>query len=354
MKNLKYTFLLSLVCTIAWAGNRDRVGQAGASELLINPWAQSSGMASAGLASTNGLEAMNLNVAGLTKINKTELLFSRTDWLRGSDININAFGLAQKLGESGALGIGIMSMSFGDIPVTTVNLPEGGKLGTFSPQYLNLGVSYARNFSDNISAGITVRMISEQIANANARGTSLDAGIRYVTGPLDRVKFGIALRNVGPKMEYAGDGFSIKANIEDEEFTLETRSQAFELPAVLAIGASYDFHLGMAGEEGAAEPTQIITAAGSFTSNSFGKDQIAIGAEYGFKKMVFVRAGYLYEDGVASSNAQDLTNAFSGPTAGLSLSMPFVKDGPRIGLDYSYRATKSFDGTHSIGLRINI
>jgi hypothetical protein len=353
MKNLKYTLILTLLCSATFAGNKDRVGQAGASELLINPWAQSSGMASAGMASVNGLEAVNLNIAGLTKINKTELLFSRTDWLRGSNIDINSFGLAQKLGESSVLGIGIMSMGFGDIPITTVNLPEGGKLGTFSPQYLNLGISYARDFSDNISAGIGVKMISEQIANANARGTAIDAGIRYVTGPLDRVKFGISLRNIGPKMQYAGDGFSIKTNINDEEFTLETRSQAFELPAVLSIGASYDFFIGMTEAEDAV-PLQKITAAGSFISNSFGKDQMAVGAEYSYNKMVYVRAGYLYEEGTGSKDAQDLTNAYSGPTAGLTLSVPFIKDGPRIGLDYAFRATKSFDGTHSLGLRINL
>lgn len=220
IKVLGLSLLLSATCL---AGNKDRVGQAGASELLINPWAQSSGMANAGMASANGLEASNLNLAGLTGINKTELLFSRTDWLRGSQTSINSFGLAQKLGEASVLGIGIMSMGFGDIPVTTVNLPEGGKLGTFSPQYLNLSVSYARDFSDNISAGIGLRLVSEQIANAGARGAAIDAGIRYVTGPLDRVKFGISLRNVGPKMTYAGDGFSIKTNLDDEEFTLETR-----------------------------------------------------------------------------------------------------------------------------------
>ena len=47
-----------------YAGNEQRAGQAGASELLINPWAASSGWADAGSSSIHGIEALFHNVAG--------------------------------------------------------------------------------------------------------------------------------------------------------------------------------------------------------------------------------------------------------------------------------------------------
>ena len=47
-----------------FAGNPDRKGQAGASELLINPWARSSGFGNANASSVKGLEASYLNIAG--------------------------------------------------------------------------------------------------------------------------------------------------------------------------------------------------------------------------------------------------------------------------------------------------
>ena len=50
------------------AGNRDRSGQAGASHLLIDPWARSNGMANAGIAEIRGLESVYSNVAGLTSL----------------------------------------------------------------------------------------------------------------------------------------------------------------------------------------------------------------------------------------------------------------------------------------------
>ncbi len=127
-------------------------------------------------------------------------------------------------------------------------------------------------------------------------------GVRYVTGENDNVKFGIALKNVGPKMNYSGDGFSYTTSIDDEEFTVEWRTEAYELPALLNIGASYDYYLGASTDSATGEIKSMhrVTGAGTFTSNSFGKDQFRIGAEYGFKQLIMVRAGYLYEQGLTT------------------------------------------------------
>ena len=60
-RTLKYfgiVFFSSLLCTNATAGNPDRVGSAGASQLLINPWARSSGWGGANIASVRGLESI--------------------------------------------------------------------------------------------------------------------------------------------------------------------------------------------------------------------------------------------------------------------------------------------------------
>ena len=46
------------------AGNEQRVGQAGATQLQINPWARTTGLGGANIASITGLEATFANVAG--------------------------------------------------------------------------------------------------------------------------------------------------------------------------------------------------------------------------------------------------------------------------------------------------
>src|SRR5690554_7346199 len=78
------------------AGNEDRIGSAGASEMLVNPWARSTAFGSAGVASTNGLEAQFSNIAGLAFTDKTQIKFNYTNWLGDANISLNSAGIAQR------------------------------------------------------------------------------------------------------------------------------------------------------------------------------------------------------------------------------------------------------------------
>ena len=128
LKAILITAAVAIPIKENFAGNEQRAGQAGASELLINPWARSSGWGSCNVANVRGLEGMYNNIAGLAFIERTELIFSRTNWLMYNDNEavsyINSFGFSQKIGESGVLALGIMSMDFGDIEITTEELPD--------------------------------------------------------------------------------------------------------------------------------------------------------------------------------------------------------------------------------------
>ncbi|MBI3501583.1 MAG: PorV/PorQ family protein [Bacteroidetes bacterium] len=343
----------------SFAGNPDRAGQAGASELLINPWARNSGWADANMAGAHGLEAQFLNVAGTAFTKKTELLFAHTNYLSGSGIGLNAFGFSQHVGTSGVLGVGIMSMNFGDIPVTTYDLPEGG-LGNFKISIININTSYARAFTDHIFGGMNLKVLQEAIPNAKAAGAALDAGIQYVTGKMNSTKFGISLKNVGSKMRFSGDGLSfretsVNGTVSGLDHVVSSRSDAYEMPSQLNMGGAHDFYLG--GDS--ASKMHRITLAATFTSNSFGKDQEKVGVEYGFKSFLMLRAGYLIEKGIRNKdNTADppiRTTAFTGFSAGFTVELPINKEkGSTFGLDYGYRATNPFNGTHTIGLRMSL
>lgn len=336
---------LALAAGNAMAGNPDRAGSAGATQLLMNPWARSNGWSLANSASLTGAEGMFGNVAGLAHVRKTEILFTSTRWLEGSGVKMNAVGFGQKLGESGVIGISATTLSFGDLPVTTIDQPEGG-LGTFSPTQANIGLAYSKAFSNSIYGGLLVRVVSESVSNARTSGVCFDAGIQYVTGPSDNIHFGIALKNVGPAMEFSGDGMAVQGLLVggDHTLTLEQRSAQFELPSMMNIGAAYDFNF-----------TELhrLTVAGTFISNSFTKDQFSLGAEYAFKQMIHVRAGYLYEKDVADAELRE--TVFTGPSAGISVDLPFGEEKKSaIAIDYGYRATNPFNGVHSIGVRLSL
>ncbi len=331
----------------SYAGNKDRSGQAGASELLINPWGRSTGWGNAGMSGAKGLEAMWSNVGGTAFTKKTELIFAHTTWLKGADVNVISFGLTQHVGEAGALGLSVMSMNFGDIPITTTDDPDGG-LGYFSPSLMNIGLSYAKSFSNSIHAGFVLKIISESISDISAQGVAIDAGIQYVTGDTENIHFGISLKNIGPTMRFSGDGLSLRAFIPGQEtqFTLEQRSEAFELPTQLIIGTSYDFNF---------DKQSRFTLAGNFTSNSFTKDQITVGGEFSLREYLLLRAGYTYEQGMWENvETSDRTNVSKGLSAGFSVQVPLKKEsGSVFSIDYSYRDTDHFNGNHTIGARIS-
>lgn len=338
--------MIFVIPVISFAGNEQRAGQAGASELLINPWARSSGWAGANTACIRGLEAIHLNVAGSALTRKTELIFARTDLLSGTGISINTFGFSQKIGETGCISLAIMSIDFGEIEITTVQMPEGG-MGTFHPQFNNIALAYAKEFSNSIFGGVVVKVINEAISDLTASGVALDAGIQYVTGTREHIKFGISMKNVGPTMRFSGDGFSFRGvapDGDDYTMTIEQRSADFELPSLIKIGAAYDLKL---------PEDHKVTLAGNFTSNSFTKDRFHAGLQYSYKNILILRGGYVYEEGLYDENLR--TTAYTGPTAGVSLQIPMNKEkGSAFSIDYSYRSTFPFNGTHCIGAKVSL
>lgn len=347
LRNTAFIGAAVLTCTSVFAGNEDRVGSAGASQLLVNPWARSTGSADAGIANVNGIEGTFTNIAGLAFTDKTQLKFNYTNWLGNSGIRFSSAGFAQRLSESSVIAVSIQAMSFGDIDITTVELPEGG-IGVFTPRVNVFNVGYAKSFTKSISGGINFKVISESIANLKANGMAIDAGIRYVTGEQDQIKFGITLKNVGPTMRYKGDGLSTQINYVSTggKATLEQRSQAFEMPSLLAIGGSYDFIFN--------EKSKLTTMLG-FTANSFANDQYRLGLDYAMttgKAAFNVRAGYVYEKNIFSM--ENRTNALTGPTAGFSVDAIVGKNKSALGVEYAMRIAGPFGVIHTLGVAISL
>lgn len=341
---------MMLLVGTAWAGNPDRQGEAGAPELLMNPWARSAGLHTMTTSMISGAEAMRLNIAGLARINKTEIVLGNTQYLRGTDIQFNSLGISQKIGEGSALGISLMSVDFGDIRRTTTGQPEGTG-STFSPRFFNLGIGYSHIFENKVSVGALVRVVSESIEDANASAVALDAGVQYVTGDRDNFKFGISLRNIGGRMKFDGEGLADELFVDDFDGshgqTILQRASVFELQSVLNIGMSYDFFVGNSNR---------ITAVGNYTSNAFSQDNIGGGLEFAFKEMVMLRAGYKLDFGEITDSEAGTDPLYTGLAAGATLNVPTSKKegATKIAFDYAYRTTKIFDGTHNFSVRINL
>ncbi|NVK27311.1 MAG: PorV/PorQ family protein [Flavobacteriia bacterium] len=340
MRKAVYSTMLAVAVasTAAFAGNPQRAGSAGANELLINPWAGSSGFANSNIASATGLEATYMNIAGLAFTEGTEVGFANTQWLIGSDISVNSGGLAQRVSETGVLSISVQSFDYGEWEVTTEDLPDGGA-GTISPTALTFALGYAQMFTSEIHGGVNIKVFNSNISNLNATGVAIDAGVQYVTGDKDQYKFGVTLKNVGPSFGYSGDGLDIVLPVPQGGYTqsFQSRSAEFELPTQLAIGVAYDIHL--------VEDVHRLTVNGAFISNSFEKDNFVLGLEYGWRNWFAVRAGYRVDDNRVDGRR---SSAITGPAFGFTVNAP-LGSSSSFKLDYAYRMTTNFGGIHTIG-----
>jgi len=346
MKKLYNILCFTMASFAAFAGNPDRQGEAGANQLLINPWARCAGLHAMNTSAVSGAEAMYLNVAGLSRIKKTEIQLGHTRYI--ADINLSAIGFAQKIGKGGGVfGVSLVALDLGDFDYTTEDTPEGSG-AVFSPSYFNMGLSYSHLFENKVSVGVTAKIVNESVSNVAARAFALDAGVQYVTGENDNFKFGISLRNVGSKMRYVGEGLSKGRPNPGPTFeynnTYYERSAAYELPSQLNIGASYDWLL---------SKINRLTLLGNFTSNAFSRDQLGAGLELNVRKTFAFRVGYKYELDAPIGSAQATID--NGLSAGLSFSVPVRKNSDtRITFDYAYRQTSIFNGIHNLGLKLDL
>lgn len=347
-KHIYIVCFLLLGTVIVFAGNPDRQGEAGAAELLLNPWARSAGLSGMTTASVSGVESMRINIAGLSRISSGELSGSNARLYEGTDMAINAIGFASKVGD-GAFGISITSVDFGDIPFRTTSQPEGID-ATYSPNFFNLGLGYAYTYkgkeenSGSISVGLLLRVISESIPDLSANGFAVDAGVQYVSGENDNFKLGISLRNIGTPMSFGGEGLSFRTEAPNAEpvydISVDRLAEDFELPSMLNIGLSYDIYF---------DDNSYVRALTNFTSNAFSTDQIGLGVELNYRNLVTLRGGYKTDIG---ADAQRIRNVYTGWSGGVSIDVPLKRADNRIvGIDYAYRTTNPFRGTHNFSVR---
>jgi hypothetical protein len=350
MKNINLLLTLLVFLTfsiIGFAGNPDRQGEAGASELLFNPWPSSSALHSMNTSSVSGIAALRLNPAGIGRgIGRAEIGLSNSRLYEGSELQFNALGIALRMGSSHAMGVSLAAVDFGDIPITWEDLPEGTG-ATFSPSFYHIGVGYAFTYENKISVGALLRLIGESTANVSAFGAAIDAGVQYISGPQENFRLGISLRNIGTPMSFDGSGLDFRGpnpgGTSSYQMTFRHRTKSFELPSVLNIGFSYDYYVA---------PKTFVRGIGNFTSNAFSLDQVGAGVEFSWRDLIVLRGSYMLEIGEA--NVDD-RNIYSGPGAGFTVNVPLSKNKQdKIAIDYSYRTTHRFRGSHNFCVRIDI
>ena len=315
----------------------ERAGTAGAQFLLVPGTARTTSLGNGltgGLSTLSGVEALQSNPAALSSNMGTEALFSYNNFV--ADIGVSHFGVAQRLG-SGNLALTVTTWDIGEIGQTDVASSDPTSL-VYDAGITIVGASYARQLTDRVSAGLTVKAMNESIDDMNGNAVAFDAGMTYTVGE-SGLQFGVSLKNFGTKMNYGGVGLQTNVPIRPDvansgNFPLVVDADSYELPSLLNFGATYTRQF--AGDVSA-------TVLGNFRSNAYDQAEFAGGVEFGYANLVYARAGV----NVLPEADQ---NEFEMWSVGAGVNVPVSNSS--IAVDYAFRAMGDLGNTNLISAKI--
>ncbi len=331
MKRFITLLLLISFGVIAYAGDVARKGTTGADQLLIPVGARGIATGGAFISSVTGLEAIYYNPAGLDITRRTEGMFSQMSYI--ADINVSYFAAGTSLGDFGSVALSFKSIDFGDIPVTTIDNPDGTG-ATYSPGYLTAGLTYSKIITDRVSIGANFKVVNESILNTSATGFAMDFGVQYRFEK--SITIGAAVKNIGTNMQYTGTDLQYKVDVPggapgSTKGVFEVATEPFQMPSFFELSVGYDFQF---------DKDNKLALAGTFVNNNAFEDQMRLGLEYGFMNMFYARAGYIVQTENTSSSLYDLTFG-----AGVDYKLT---DGIGLIFDYAFRQVKEFPNPNHV------
>ncbi len=248
---------------------------------------------------------------------------SHTFW--AADIDYSFLSVAQPT-NAGVFALSLSGLNSGPMPVRTTFQPEGtGEF--FYAYYITAGLSYAKRLTDQFSWGTNVRYVREQLAEFRANTVVVDLGFLYETDFND-LKFAVALKNFGGNSTLAGE-----VKLDTTFSNKELAPEPYPAPTLFQLGLSI---VPWKSPDG----SQSITTHVQLNHPNDNAENIRIGAEYAYRDLLFLRAGY-------KINVSD--QPF--PTAGIGLRM-------RIGsfpfrFDYAFDQLQFLGTVHRVGLHID-
>lgn len=294
--------------------------------LNIGVDAQALGMHRAVVASTNDVNSVYWNPAGLTQIQDYQGSLMHASYF-ASIASYNFAGFAMPIDKMSAVGISIIRFGVDDILNTTQLIDAQGnidynRISLFSTADYAFNVAYARElFLDGFSFGANAKIVRRIIGDfASSWGFGFDVGIQFEKNGW---KYGITARDITTtyntwaidKDEFAKIKNAIPGKNQELPETTEITKPKLQLGIAKIYTLGRDFSL----------LTEIdlhmrFTESNDLISTSFMSIDPTIGFQLDFEKMVFLRGGL--------GNFQNTTQ-FNGSKS--------ITVQPNFGLGFKYR-----------------
>ncbi|WP_370392091.1 PorV/PorQ family protein [uncultured Winogradskyella sp.] len=273
------------------------------------------GMSNAVVSQTADVNSGYWNPAGLVHLEDNQLALMHSSYF-ANIANYNYIAYAIPIDDRSAVGISLIRFGVDDILDTTQLIDEQGninydRINTFSTADYGLTFSYARKLPlDGLNIGFNAKVIRRIIGDfASAWGFGFDAGIQFETK--NDWKFGLMVRDITTTYNaWAID----EAKFEQISGAVEGQNQ--ELPETTEItipkmqfGVSkkwifnYDYSL-----LAATNLNIRFIESNDIISTSFASINPAVGFEFGYTDLVFLRGGLgNFQNELQIDNTEDLT-----------------------------------------------
>ncbi|MEA3507264.1 MAG: PorV/PorQ family protein [Elusimicrobiota bacterium] len=268
--------LVSSYLTASYAAS----GSSGAAFLKIAPGAAPVGMGGAHTAIAGDINALYYNLAGISSIRETQIGASHTEWV--SDIRYDYAAGAFKINK-GVLGISATLLTMGQMEGRGEDSQE---TEDFEASDFAFQASYSRGMY-----GGSIKLIRQSIADETALGVAFDAGVNKSLPQIsDNLNLGVAVRNIGPKVKFMSEGYS--------------------LPATITAGLGYGYGVMLFAVDTGYEPVEE-------------KFTVSIGAQWRPVEFLSLRGGYFLDllQSAAGSGSEELSRPGKGLGGGVGLNI---------------------------------
>ena len=340
----------------AQAQNQDNTGYGTTSAefLLLGAGARGAALGGAFSAIATDVSALYYNPAGSALMTRPGAMISTYDYV--ADTRYSWGGVALPFGGgSRAFGVQIGSFGFSDQPVYTVEQPDGTG-ARYSVNETFAGLTLAQNFSDRFSAGLTAKIISDNLGDASGTAFAVDFGTNFHAMLNNHpIKFSFVLLNLGSNLSYSGAALNSttpRTPVPGEEEVpgldqpAQLRTKDFPLPTTFRVGLAYDL---IAGEN------NRLTLLSDFNQQTSNKAGFVFGSEFAANRLggsgfgFALRGSYSHQPAnnielALNETAVDDEEKLQGLAVGGGLN--YNAGNFSLGLDYAYRYQGVLGGTN--------
>lgn len=293
MRRLHSSFAFAALLALV-AGQARGQGSEGALFLLLPTGAQAVGMGQAMVAADPGSEGIWWNPASIATQKKRELAIHHSTTIVGIGDALTVVFPSKRRGTA-ALSLNILNL--GEQQITD---DLGGVIGVILPRDIVLAATYAARIGKRLRAGLSYKVVqlrvdcSGQCASVGTLSESTnaaDVGAQYEIAAGSPLTFGIAVRNLGGKLNTDGT------------------NERTPLPTQVEVGALYRVRF----IDRYVKDTEVLAAASLLDSRNFGGKAIRLGTDVVYQGKVHLRAGFVGHDRRADTSASLGFGLESGP-----------------------------------------